>query len=321
MGFVSEKLLAWLKLVRAKNLVIIAFTELFVRFYLIKPFFFNYKFAIDHSLLDSEFLLFVLATLCIAAAGYIINDYFDIDIDRVNKPDQVLVGRFFGRREAFRLHIAFNIAGVLLGFLSAWLAGNIKLGFTFAVVAGLLWFYAKSFKKIFLFGNIIVGLVTALTILLTLFFETRLIGVADELILKAAYDEMLIPSVFAYALFAFITTLIREIIKDIEDMEGDRQFDCKTVPVVFGVNAAKWMIAFLSVLLIALLALAQRYFFAEEQFLKISYILVALQLPVAAMIFSLVPAASKEDFAKLSEWMKVIMLFGILSMAVFHYVQ
>lgn len=321
MGLIPEKLFAWLNLLRVKNLAIIALSELFVRFYLIKPFFFNYKFAIDHSLSDLEFLLFIAAILCVAAAGYIINDYFDIDIDRVNKPERMLVGRIFGRMEAFRLHVVFNAAGVLLGFLSAWLAGNIKLGFIFAVTAGVLWFYARSLKKMFLLGNILVGIVTAVAILLPLLFETRLTGVKDELILKAAYDEMLIPSVFAYALFAFITTLIREMIKDIEDMAGDSQYGCKTVPVVLGVRGAKWMIAALGVLLIALLMAVQSLLFSEEQFLKISYILIAMQLPVAAMIFSLVPAASKEDFAKLSEWMKVIMLLGILSMAVFHYVQ
>jgi 4-hydroxybenzoate polyprenyltransferase len=232
----------------------------------------------------------------------------------------MLIGRVFGRTEAFRLHLAFNIFGVILGFISAWLAGNIKLGFIFVVVAGLLWFYAKTFKKIFLLGNIMVGLVTALTILITLFFETWLFNNPDELILRAAYDEMMIPSVFAYALFAFITTVIREIIKDIEDVEGDSQFDCKTVPIVLGLKGTKWTVGLFCILLVVMLFFVQGYFFREDQFLKISYILIALQLPVVAFIFSLVSANAKDDFAKLSEWMKIVMLLGILSMAVFYYV-
>lgn len=316
----SEKIGAWLKLIRAKNLVIIALTQFFVRYFLIKPFFFNYKFALHHSLSDIEFFILVLATWCIAAAGYIVNDYFDIDIDRVNRPEKMMIGRVFGRMEAFRLHLAFNASGVVLGFIAAWLAGNIRLGFILVIAAGTLWFYAKAFKKIFLLGNIAVGLVTSLAILVTLFFETGLFGNPDELILKAAYDEMMIPSVLAYALFAFMTTVIREIIKDAEDVEGDRQFDCKTVPVVLGLKGAKWMVVILCILLVAMLVVVQARFFRENQFIKISYILIAAQLPMMAFIFSLVPATSKEDFSKLSEGMKVVMLLGILSMAVFHYV-
>ncbi|HXH20217.1 MAG TPA: geranylgeranylglycerol-phosphate geranylgeranyltransferase [Chitinophagales bacterium] len=316
----NEWLSALLKLIRIQNLLIIAVAQYFVRFFLLNPFFFNYKFALSHSLSDLEFSLLVLATLCIAAAGYIINDYFDMDIDRINKPDKMLIGRYFGRMEAFRLHLVFNISGAILGFASAGLAGNIKLGFIFVVAAGLLWFYAKTLKKIFLLGNIIVSLLTAVTLVLPLFIETRLINNPDGMILKAAYDEMLIPSVLAYALFAFVTTLIREIIKDVEDIEGDRQFGSKSVPVVLGLKGAKAAVAVFCVIMVGLLFVIQTQFFEEEQFLKISYILVALQLPVFGLLFNLVPAASKEDFAKLSEWMKIIMLLGIASMAVFHYV-
>lgn len=317
----SGKLVAWFSLLRAKNLIIIALTQYFVRFFIIKPFFFNYKFVLEHSLSDLEFSIFVLATMCIAAAGNIVNDYFDVDIDRVNKPNKMMIGRAFGRMEAFRLHLVLNFIGIALGFTTAWLAGNIKLGFIFAVAAGVLWFYAKNLKRIFLLGNIIVGLMTAVTIPLTLLIETWFINNPDDLIFKAAYTEMMIPSIFAYTLFAFLTTFIREIIKDIEDIEGDRQFDCKSVPVVMGTGGAKWMISVLCILLIGLLGVVQGHFFGESQFLKISYIFIAVQLPVAALIFSLVTAKTKEDYAKLSEWMKMVMLLGILSMAVFPYIQ
>jgi len=315
----KEWLSALLRLVRVQNLLIIAATQYFVRFFLLKPFFFSYKFELAHSLSDIEFLTLVAATLCIAAAGNIINDYFDIDIDRINKPGKMLIGRYFGRTEAFRLHLVLNGIGIVLGCLSAWLAGNIKLGFIFPVAAGLLWFYAKSLKKYFLLGNLLVSVLTGVVILLPLFFETWLLTTRNQVILRAAYDELLIQSVLAYALFAFITTLIREIIKDAEDIEGDRQFDVKSVPIVLGQKLAKTVVAALCLLLIGLLFIVQRQFFREEQFLKISYILIALQLPVIGLLFNLVPASAREDFAKLSEWMKIIMLLGVASMAVFHY--
>ncbi len=314
---IKEWLAALLKLVRVQNLLIIAATQFFVRLFVINPVFFSYK--IEHSLSSFEFILFVAATLCIAAAGYIINDYFDIDIDRINKPQKMVIGKYFSRREAFRLHIIFNIAGAALGIYCAWLAGNIRLGFIFIIAAGLLWFYAKTFKKVFLLGNIIVSIVTALTILVTAYFENWLFLNTDLLTL-AANREVMQP-VFAYALFAFMTTLIREIVKDAEDMEGDRQFGSKSLPIVLGMKWTKGAIAALCLVLIAMLFVAQSHFFKEEQFVKISYILIALQLPAVVMLFNLIPASSKEDFAKLSEWMKIIMLLGVASMAVFHYIN
>lgn len=311
----KEWLLELSKLVRVKNLLIIALTQCFVRLYLISPLFFNYK--IEHALNGWQFALFVLATVCIAAAGYIINDYFDVDIDRINKPDKMVIGNFFIRNEAFRLHLIFNGAGTMLGFFIAWVAGNIKLGFIFIVIAGLLWFYAKTFKKVFLLGNLLVAILTALTVLVTAYFETNLFGSADVLVIAANKEVMAL--VLAYTLFAFLATLLREIIKDMQDVEGDREYNCKTIAVVLGVKKAKWFATLFIVMLICYLFFVQQHFFKDELFLQISYILIALQLPLAALLFNLVPAASKEDFGKLSEWMKTITLLGIVSMAVFYY--
>ena len=311
----KEWLFEFSRLIRLKNLAILVVTQAFVRLFLINPVFFNYK--IEHALAGWQFALFVLATVCIAAAGYIINDYFDADIDRINKPGKVVVGRYFSRREAFRMHLAFNVLGALLGVLAAWLAGNITLGFIFIVSAGLLWFYAKTFKKVFLLGNLLVAAFTAFAILTVVFFETGLFGNADLLVLAA--NREVFELTLAYAAFAMITTTMRELVKDMEDIEGDRAYGCKTVPVVLGVTATKWFIAALCVALIGLLFFAQSRFFREELFLRCSYILIALQLPAAALLFYLVPAAQKEDFARLSKGVKNIMLLGIVSMAVFYY--
>jgi len=311
----NEWLLELSKLARVKNLAIIALTQCFVRLYVINPIFFNYK--IEHALNSWQFALFVLATVCIAAAGYIINDYFDVDIDRINKPDKMVIGNFFMRREAFRLHLVFNGAGIALGFLVAWFAGNIKLGFIFIVIAGLLWFYAKTFKKVFLLGNLLVASITALTVLVTAYFETNLFGSADFLVITANKEVMTL--VLAYMLFAFLATLIREIIKDIQDVEGDREYGCKTVPVVLGRSSAKLFAGFFILLLIGCLFFVQQHFFKDELFLQISYLLIALQLPLAALLFYLVPAAQKDDFGKLSESLKIIVLLGIGSMPVFYY--
>src|SRR5687767_11217628 len=133
----KTRALELLKLMRWQNLLIIAVTQYLVRFFIIKPVFFNYK--IEHSLSEWQFALFVLATVCIAAAGYIINDYFDVEIDRINKPDDMVIGNMISKRTAFQLHLVFNAVGVTLGFAVAFFAANVKLGFIFVVVAGLLW--------------------------------------------------------------------------------------------------------------------------------------------------------------------------------------
>lgn len=311
----KEWLLHLAKLVRVKNLLIIALTQWFVRLYLISPVFYNYK--IEHALGNAQFALFVLATLCIAAAGYIINDYFDMDIDRINKPDTMVIGNFFMRNEAFRLHLIFNLTGIVLGFLSALLAGNIQLGFIFVVIAGLLWFYAKTFKKVFLLGNLLVAIITALTVLVTAYFETHLFGSADLLVVTANKEVM--ASVLAYALFALLATLVREIIKDMQDVEGDSKYACKTIPVMLGIQKAKWFVTLLIVMLLCCLFFVQQHFFKDELFLQISYLFIVLQLPLAVFLFYLISAVQKNDFAMLSSWLKIILLLGIFSMPVFYY--
>jgi 4-hydroxybenzoate polyprenyltransferase len=183
----------------------------------------------------------------------------------------------------------------------------------------LLWFYSKTFKRVFLLGNLVVAFTTSLTILVTYLFEANLFRDMDPI--AAAANEQILPQVLAYSVFAFLATLIREIIKDIQDIEGDREYGCKTVPVVLGIRTANGIVTFLVVVLIGLLFLAQRYYFTEGMFLKVSYILVVLQLPLAALIFYLIPAQTKEDYGKLSDGMKIIMVLGIASMAVFHYLQ
>ncbi len=311
----SEGLAAFMQIIRVKNLVMIALTQFFVRLFIIDPVFFNYK--IEHALSGIEFYIFVTATLCIAAAGYIINDYFDVGMDRVNKPMRVTIGEYFSRQQAFRLHLIFNIIGVALGIFSAWLAGNVRLGFIFPVIAGILWFYAKTYKKVFLLGNILVGLVTAAVPLVVAYSETKLFTVSNVVTIEAGKEIMRFT--VGYAIFAFLATLIREIIKDAEDIEGDREYGCQTLPIVLGLKTTKVIIASLTLMMIGLLFIAQQYFFRDNLLMEVSYILIALQLPAAGMLFYLVPATTQDDFARLSKWMKVLMALGVASMAVFYF--
>lgn len=312
----NSRLAAFIKLIRIKNLLVIALTQFFIRFFIIKPEYFNYKNYLDLSLSDLEFVLLVLSTVLVAAAGYIINDYFDVSVDSINRPFKVIVGNHFTRKQAFQLHLILNIAGSILGLLVGWLAGNFKLGFVFFISAGLLWFYARGFKKQFLVGNLLVAILTALVVLLPLLFET---GFFKKSGMAMAANTEVLPVVSVYAFFAFLTTLIREIIKDIEDIEGDHEYGGKTLPIVLGVKSAKWTVAFLSIFLCATLLLVQQRLYRSDELFQIAYILIAIQLPVIYLIFNVVPAESAYDFNRLSKLMKLVMLLGIFSMPLFSF--
>ena len=312
-----NRLAPFLRLIRVENLAIIALTQILVRFFIVIPVFELYKLPL--ALNNMEYILFILATLCIAAAGYIINDYFDVSIDSVNKPMQVMVGNIFSKKEAFRYHLILNFIGSLLGLYAGWQAGNYKLGFVFIMIAGLLWFYATSFKKMFLIGNLIVSFTAAMVILTIGFFETTLFKQSDFVLATAA--NIIMMEILAYSFFAFLTTLIREIIKDMQDIKGDAGYGCKTVPVVLGLKNAKTIVTILCGLLIGLLFYLQKLYFPDGDFMKIAYIFIAIQLPVVALVFNLVPAQTAEEFGKMSTLMKIIILLGILSMVVFSFVK
>ena len=270
---------ALLRLTRFGNLLIIGMAQYFAAVFLI-----NSKLLLDWK-------LFVLAssTSIIAGAGYIINDYYDIKIDLINKPSRVVIGKDIPRRYALLFHSVLSFIGVALGFLLGWKIGLINIFSSF-----LLWWYSNSLKRQPLIGNFMVALLTGLSIVLI----NVLYGLSD-------------PFVVIYSLFAFFMTLVREVIKDMEDLKGDNTFGCKTLPIIWGIRKTKWLIYFLLALLSALVILLNTTYTQMPFY----YFLFFLFVPLAFFIFWLVPADTKRDFYTLSQWCKVIMLLGVVSMA------
>ena len=270
---------ALLRLTRFGNLLIIGMAQYFAVVFLI-----NSKLLLDWK-------LFVLAssTSIIAGAGYIINDYYDIKIDLINKPSRVVIGKDIPRRYALLFHSVLSFIGVAIGFLLGWKIGLINIFSSF-----LLWWYSNSLKRQPLIGNFMVALLTGLSIMLI----NVLYGLSD-------------PFVVIYSLFAFFMTLVREIIKDMEDLKGDNTFGCKTLPIIWGIRKTKWLIYFLLALLSALVILLNTTYTQMPFY----YFLFFLFVPLAFFIFWLVPADTKRDFYTLSQWCKVIMLLGVVSMA------
>jgi 4-hydroxybenzoate polyprenyltransferase len=186
-----------------------------------------------------DFLFLVLATLCLTAGGYVINDYFDIKTDLINRGN-VIVGTVIPRRRAMMLHNILNIAGVAAGFYISWRVGYFWLGTLFLLVSGLLWFYSASYKRQFLIGNILVAILTALVPFLVVFFEfPTMYEYYSVNAIEHPYYKLLFFWTGGFSVFAFMTTLAREIIKDIEDYEGDREYGRSTLPVVLGYKKHK----------------------------------------------------------------------------------
>ncbi|WP_199879870.1 geranylgeranylglycerol-phosphate geranylgeranyltransferase [Arundinibacter roseus] len=272
-----------LRLIRIRNLVIIVLTQYLARILLIGP-----RHEWREQLFDPKMLLLSISTVFIAAAGYIINDYFDVKIDIVNKPERVIIGRYLKRRVAMGAHQFLNVAGVFLGLLvSKW----VFIVNVFSVT--LLWFYSERFKRLPFVGNAVVSILTALSLIVVsvVFPENRHL-------------------VYIYALFSFFITLVREIIKDMEDVRGDQAHRCRTLPIVWGIRRTK---LFLYVLIAAFIVLL--YLMAHSlNNLMLGWLFTFLLLPIALLVYRLVMADTRREFARLSGLCKIIMLLGLTTM-------
>jgi 4-hydroxybenzoate polyprenyltransferase len=275
-----QLILALFRLTRFWNLAIIALAQYFTAYFL-----FNQRQAVF-----TDIWLFLLSgsTILIAAAGYIINDYYDIKIDLINKPDRVVIGKTITRRFAILFHTVISFFGVAAGLLINWKVGALNFACAF-----LLWLYSNNLKRLPLIGNVVVAFLTGLSIFMLVFL----------------YNQYL-PFVVVYSLFAFFMTLIREVVKDMEDMKGDTTFGCKTLPIVWGIRKTKSFV-YVIVVIFSILVL-----WLDYRELKISwiYFIPLLFLPMSVLVFRLIKADTKKEFYQLSQLCKIIMLLGIISM-------
>jgi len=318
----------FLKLIRIQNLLIVAATQYLMRFAIIQPILsvYNYqtangefKFTLQMSELD--FLILVIATVCLTAAGYVINDYFDTKTDNLNRPNTVVVGRKISRRSAMALHIVLNAVGAIGGFYASWKVGHPKFGFIFVLAAGILWYYSTTYKRQFLIGNLIVALLTAMVPLMVILFEMPVLNKAysDFLIANNLTFNSIFNWVLAFSFFAFITTLIREIIKDVEDFEGDSAYGRNTLPIVMGVFYTKITVLVLTIGTLA--GLSYIYYNYLRGFnLVFWYYIIGMISPFLFLIFKLIVAKTKKDYAFISGLIKIIMLLGILFSLVAAYI-
>ncbi len=289
-----------------------------MRWSIIKPILEVYGFKLQFSELNFFFL--VMATVFITAAGYVINDYFDTKTDLVNRPETVIIGRKLNRRWAILLHIFFNTIGIGLGIYISFYIGIPILSFVFVLITGILWFYSTTYKRQFLIGNLTVAILTALVPLMVILFEIPLLNKEYGLLIREMYFDFnhIIIWVLAFAFYAFLLTMVREIIKDVEDFEGDRVYGGKTMPIVLGVIYTK--IVVITFILVTLFSLLYLYF----RFLKDSYTLIYfilfLIIPLILLVYKIIVADNKKDYHRASNLSKLIMLAGILYALLANYI-
>ena len=308
-------LFAFFQLIRSLNLFFIVLTQVLF-YYFIFPFAFAPQPGIHQMLTPKYFWLLSLSSVLIAAAGYIINDYFDLNIDQVNKPGRLLVDRVIKRRWTILWHWLFSFAGVAISVYVSWnIRHDFNLGIANAGCVLMLLLYSTTFKRRLLIGNIIISLLTAWVIMVLFVAEWQIFTIN----VPAHRDVMarLFKLAVVYSGFAFIISLVREVVKDIEDMEGDARYGCRTMPIVWGVNVSKMFVAVWLVVLIASILIMQIYVLQYHWWWSVLYSVTCIVLPLAWILKKLYPATSKSDFHRLSGAIKLAMLTGILSMLFF----
>ena len=306
---------AFIKMIRLPNLFFIVLTQVLFHVTILDKIL--WPIGIRPAIDGLDFIFLSAASVLIAAAGYIINDYFDINIDQVNKPTANVVDKIVSRRWAMAWHFVLSGVGILLSAYVAWkthhwyiLLGNILcVAFLFA--------YSVSLKRKLLSGNILISLLTAWVILVLSLSEIDILKLGDPAVTEARSKILRIG--FLYAAFAFISSLIREAIKDIEDLQGDEKYGCRTMPIVWGVNAAKVYIAVWLIVILALLIILQVYVARFQWWWAMAYSIVFIIGPFVLIFLQLYKAKDQRNYHRLSNWTKLVMLTGILSMIFFYF--
>jgi len=300
----------YLKLIRYQNLLLLALMQLLFRYG-----FLEYQ-NIPLALNDWQYCLLVFATLMIAAGGYIINNIMDQPTDIINKPNQVVVGKYISETNAYNIYLVLNVLGVGTGF---YLSNTIeKPGFAaiFIVISATLYLYATSLKQMILVGNIIVALLLA--------FSVLIIGVFDLLPVINPENKMVMADLFAilvdYALFAFVINFIREMVKDLEDVNGDYNQGMNTLPIALGIKRTSKVVLVLSLFPIIMVVMyIKKYFFAYELYVATIYALISIVAPLLYFSIKMADAKKEKDFHHLSMILKLIILFGLFSIVVVTY--
>ncbi|MDX1278836.1 geranylgeranylglycerol-phosphate geranylgeranyltransferase [Oceanihabitans sediminis] len=300
---------SFLNLIRWKNLLLIALVQVLIKYALFEPFY------IDTSLDAFTFSILMAATLFLAAAGNIINDIYDIETDTVNKPDRVVVGKSISEKVAYNLFFVFNIIGVALGFYISHHVGKSPFFALFVLVSASLYIYASYLKQLPFIGNLIISALVALSLIIVPIFDLLPAITPFNRATQITFFKILLD----YAFFAFIINLIREMVKDMEDIDGDYKAGMNTIPIAIGRYRAGRIIFLLSIIpLFAVINYVLLYLYKQE--VAVIYFLLFIVAPLIYISIKLFTAKTKKDYTHVSIVLKLVMLFGMLSMLLYPFI-
>lgn len=305
------------RLVRFKNLLIIALTIIIMKYLILIPVYEYYETELFFS--NTGFLFLCISIILIAAAGNIINDYFDRKTDLINRPSKVVVVLKIKRRTAILLHLIFSIIGILFGFIASYYAGSILYGLFFIFMVFVLWKYSTILKRTVFWGNFSVAILTGIPAAIVALSEylafknSGLILSADNIMAIKVSTAFL----FGFALFAIVYNFIREIVKDLEDIKGDSVTGVKTLAIKLGCKKANRLVSALlviagfSVIFVWNLFIMKLPFLNDNNFTTI-YIWVLIIVPTLFLAVKSLLAAQKKDYTYMSKLLKIIMIIGVL---------
>lgn len=261
-------------------------------------------------------LLIAAATILIAAGGYVINDYFDIKIDRINRPDQLIVTQYISKENAMRLSIGLSAVGMVCGLVAAWLLRSSTIAILFAIIPGLLWFYSSSYKRLLIIGNVTIALLSALSPMMVAIANVAQLQLKYSTILPyTTLEHDIYAWVGGFSLFAFLLTWIREIVKDLQDQMGDRELECHSMPIVWGNIVTKIVVTALIVLTTVLIGwfwYSLLPFDHSWQSFSTRYIVLAIIIPLWGALWLLWAAKIPSDYRTCQQVLKLTMFLGML---------
>ncbi|HRG89110.1 MAG TPA: geranylgeranylglycerol-phosphate geranylgeranyltransferase [Chitinophagales bacterium] len=312
-----KKITGFLQLIRAGNLFIVALSLCLFYYLILVP---THHSKLLTGLLpfsSTEFVLFVISIVCVAAAGNIINDYFDFELDKEYKPERPLAQGLFSLDTAMYLHAGLAFVGIGIGFYLGYWANSIKIGYIYVICQLMLYVYSAFLKKVPLAGNVLIAALTGFVFVVLMLFELQFLRLVHFDNANYVLDVLLLQVKF-YGGFAFLTNLAREIVKDIEDAEGDAAYNINTLPVQFGTGIAKAVVFIVLGVLLAALIFFLRNFWLAGAVREFGYLAVAVVLPLFVVLALLVAAKQKKDYCRISLLLKAVMLMGILSILAFY---
>ena len=296
--------MTFFKFIRYKNLLLIALTQILVHYGFLKAL--NLPTALSHF----NFALLLIATVLIAAAGYVINDINDVVSDRINKPTKTYIPSSFSESFAFTIYLALNIAGVGIGFRMCYSVDLTNFATLFVLISALLYVYANFLKQLIIIGNLVVSIAVASSIFIVIIFDMLPL-------LNRFQQELITPMSILrdYGIFALMLNFLREIIKDIEDTNGDHAAGIQSLPIVLGLERTAKLSAYIAVIYIFTI-LGYIYAYLQANVWTSIYLVAAVVVPLVFFCIKARYADKQIHYTFLSKLLKLIMLLGIVSLGV-----